>query len=113
MQSKAQIDQILRQKSDAKEIPGVVAMAAASGPSQEVDASGPVEGLKPVVLEALEHLGHVFGAPTGLAGDRIGDLGVEQHPVDVGLHRGNPGIGEVVGIKHTPLSLCHTTMSIA
>ena len=28
MQSKAQIDQILRQKSDAKEIPGVVAMAA-------------------------------------------------------------------------------------
>ena len=28
MQSKAQIDQILRQKSEAKEIPGVVAMAA-------------------------------------------------------------------------------------
>jgi methyl acetate hydrolase len=28
MQSKAQIDQILREKSDAKEIPGVVAMAA-------------------------------------------------------------------------------------
>src|SRR6201991_5250734 len=28
MQSKAQIDQILRQKSDAAEIPGVVAMAA-------------------------------------------------------------------------------------
>src|SRR5258705_7117188 len=28
MQSKAQIDQALRQKSDAKEIPGVVAMAA-------------------------------------------------------------------------------------
>ena len=28
MQSKAQIDQILRQKSDAKEIPGGVAMAA-------------------------------------------------------------------------------------
>src|ERR1700704_485568 len=28
MQSKAQIDQVLRQKSDAKEIPGVVAMAA-------------------------------------------------------------------------------------
>jgi methyl acetate hydrolase len=30
MQSKAQIDQILRQKSDAREIPGVVAMAANS-----------------------------------------------------------------------------------
>jgi methyl acetate hydrolase len=30
MQSKAQIDQVLRQKSDAKEIPGVVAMAASS-----------------------------------------------------------------------------------
>jgi CubicO group peptidase (beta-lactamase class C family) len=30
MQSKAQIDQLLRQKSDAKEIPGVVAMAANS-----------------------------------------------------------------------------------
>jgi methyl acetate hydrolase len=30
MQSKAQIDQILRQKSDAKEIPGVVAIAANS-----------------------------------------------------------------------------------
>src|SRR3984893_5861167 len=30
MQSKAQIDQILRTKSDAKEIPGVVAMAANS-----------------------------------------------------------------------------------
>jgi CubicO group peptidase (beta-lactamase class C family) len=30
MQSKTQIDQILRQKSDAKEIPGVVAMAANS-----------------------------------------------------------------------------------
>src|ERR1700680_3243901 len=30
MQSKAQIDQILRQKSDAREIPGVVAMAATS-----------------------------------------------------------------------------------
>ena len=28
MQSKAQIDQVLRQESDAKEIPGVVAMAA-------------------------------------------------------------------------------------
>src|SRR5690242_329725 len=28
MQSKAQIDQILRQKSDAQDIPGVVAMAA-------------------------------------------------------------------------------------
>src|SRR3954451_15616193 len=28
MQSQAQIDQVLRQKSDAKEIPGVVAMAA-------------------------------------------------------------------------------------
>src|ERR1700726_3918640 len=28
MQSKAQIDQVLRQKSEAKEIPGVVAMAA-------------------------------------------------------------------------------------
>ena len=28
MQSKAQIDQALRQKCDAKEIPGVVAMAA-------------------------------------------------------------------------------------
>src|ERR1700753_1160037 len=28
MQSKAQIDQVLRAKSDAKEIPGVVAMAA-------------------------------------------------------------------------------------
>src|SRR5881394_1580768 len=28
MQSKAQIDQLLRQKTDAKEIPGVVAMAA-------------------------------------------------------------------------------------
>src|ERR1700693_4310412 len=30
MQGKAQIDQILRQKSDAREIPGVVAMAANS-----------------------------------------------------------------------------------
>src|ERR1700682_4811528 len=30
MQSKAQIDQVLRQKSDAREIPGVVAMAATS-----------------------------------------------------------------------------------
>src|SRR5580698_1225593 len=30
MQSKAQIDQVLRQKSDAKEIPGVVAVAASS-----------------------------------------------------------------------------------
>jgi methyl acetate hydrolase len=28
MQAQAQIDQILRQKSDAKEIPGVVALAA-------------------------------------------------------------------------------------
>src|ERR1700693_6086018 len=30
MQSKARIDQVLRQKSDAKEIPGVVAMGAHS-----------------------------------------------------------------------------------
>src|SRR5882757_3811482 len=30
MQSKAEIDQVLRQKSDAREIPGVVAMAANS-----------------------------------------------------------------------------------
>ena len=30
MQSQAQIDQILRQKSDAREIPGVVAIAASS-----------------------------------------------------------------------------------
>src|ERR1700681_2187529 len=37
MQSKAQIDQVLRQKSDAKEIPGVVAMAANS---QEVIYQG-------------------------------------------------------------------------
>src|ERR1700681_4803717 len=37
MQSKAQIDQLLRQKSDAKEIPGVVAMAANS---QEVIYQG-------------------------------------------------------------------------
>ena len=28
MQAKAQIDQVLRQKSEAKEIPGVVAIAA-------------------------------------------------------------------------------------
>jgi methyl acetate hydrolase len=28
MQSKAEIDQLLRQRSDAREIPGVVAMAA-------------------------------------------------------------------------------------
>src|SRR3979409_956711 len=31
MQNNTQIDQVLRQKSDAKEIPGVVAMAANSG----------------------------------------------------------------------------------
>src|SRR3954452_19312439 len=37
MQSKAQIDQVLRQKSDAREIPGVVAMAATS---QEVIYQG-------------------------------------------------------------------------
>jgi CubicO group peptidase (beta-lactamase class C family) len=37
MQSKAQIDQVLRQKSDAKEIPGVVAMA---GNSKEVIYQG-------------------------------------------------------------------------
>src|SRR5712672_3621516 len=37
MQSQAQIDQLLRQKSDAREIPGVVAMAANS---QEVVYQG-------------------------------------------------------------------------
>ena len=30
MQNQAQIDQLLRQKSDARELPGVVAMAANS-----------------------------------------------------------------------------------
>ena len=37
MQSKAEIDQVLRQKSDTKEIPGVVAIAANS---QEVIYQG-------------------------------------------------------------------------
>ena len=31
MQSKAQIDQVLRQKCEAKDVPGVVAMAATGG----------------------------------------------------------------------------------
>ena len=45
MQSKAQIDQILRQKSDAVEIPGVVAVAASGKRS---DLSGRVRQARPV-----------------------------------------------------------------
>src|SRR4029079_13984480 len=40
MQSKAQIDQILRQKCEAKEIPGVVAMAATGNEVIYQGASG-------------------------------------------------------------------------
>ena len=40
MQSKARIDQVLRQKSDAKEIPGVVAMAATAKQVTYQDAFG-------------------------------------------------------------------------
>src|ERR1700712_4648903 len=40
MQSKAQIDQVLRQKCDAKEIPGVVAMAASGNEVIYQDAFG-------------------------------------------------------------------------
>ena len=56
MQSKAQIDEILRQKSDAAEIPGVVAMAATS---KEIELSSvfpsavKLESWLPVVLYQL------------------------------------------------------------
>ena len=45
MQSKAQIDQVLRQKSEAKEIPGVVAMAATA---KEVIYQGAYRQTRPV-----------------------------------------------------------------
>ncbi len=50
MQSKAQIDQILRQKSEAREIPGVVAIAATR---QGRDLPGRVRQTRPVKDDAM------------------------------------------------------------
>ena len=52
MQSKAEIDEILRQKSDAKEIPGVVAMAASGNDVLYQGAFGKSDLSKPDAMTA-------------------------------------------------------------
>src|ERR1700726_5229380 len=52
MQSKAQIDQVLRQKSDAREIPGVVAVAATSKEVTYQGAFGKRDLSKPDAMTA-------------------------------------------------------------
>ena len=52
MQGKAQIDEILRQKSDAKEIPGVVAIAASGNDVLYQGAFGKRDLSKPDAMTA-------------------------------------------------------------
>ncbi len=52
MQSQAQIDEILRQKSDAKEIPGVVAIAASGNDVLYQGAFGKRDLSKPDAMTA-------------------------------------------------------------
>src|SRR6202022_3957650 len=77
MQSKAQIDQILRQKTDAKEIPGVVAMAANSKEPIYQGAFGKRDLSKDdaMTLDSVFWIASMTKAVTAAAGMQLGEQG--------------------------------------
>src|SRR3981189_2056165 len=77
MQSKAQIDQILRQKSEAKEIPGVVAMAATGNEVIYQGAFGKRDLSKdePMTLDSVFWIASMTKAVTTAAGMQLVEQG--------------------------------------
>src|SRR5258707_9026796 len=77
MQSKAQIDQILRQKSEAKEIPGVVAMAATGNEVIYQGAFGKRDLWKddPMTADSVFWIASMTKAITTAAGMQLVDQG--------------------------------------
>ena len=77
MQSKAQIDQILRQKSEAKEIPGVVAMAATGNEVIYQGAFGKRDLSKddPMTLDSVFWIASMTKAITTAAGMQLVEQG--------------------------------------
>jgi methyl acetate hydrolase len=77
MQSKAQIDQILRQKSDAKEIPGVVAMAATGNEVIYQGAFGKRDLSKddPMTVDSVFWIASMTKAVTTAAGMQLVEQG--------------------------------------
>ena len=77
MQSKAQIDQLLRQKTDAKEIPGVVAMAATGNEVIYQGAFGKRDLSKddPMTLDSVFWIASMTKAVTTAAGMQLVEQG--------------------------------------
>jgi methyl acetate hydrolase len=77
MQSKSQIDQILRQKSEAKEIPGVVAMAATGNEVIYQGAFGKRDLSKddPMTLDSVSWIASMTKAVTAAAGMQLVEQG--------------------------------------
>jgi len=77
MQSKAQIDQILRQKSDAQEIPGVVAVAASSNEVIYQGAFGKRDLSKddPMTADSVFWIASMTKAITAAAGMQLVEQG--------------------------------------
>jgi methyl acetate hydrolase len=77
MQSKAQIDQILRQKSEAKEIPGVVAMAATGNEVIYQGAFGKRDLSKddPMTVDSVFWIASMTKAVTTAAGMQLVEQG--------------------------------------
>jgi methyl acetate hydrolase len=77
MQSKAQIDQLLRQKSDAKEIPGVVAMAATGNEVIYQGAFGKRDLSKddPMTVDSVFWIASMTKAVTTAAGMQLVEQG--------------------------------------
>jgi methyl acetate hydrolase len=77
MQSQAQIDQVLRQKSDAREIPGVVAMAATSKEVIYQGAFGKRDLSKddPMTLDSVFWIASMTKAITGAAAMQLVEQG--------------------------------------
>ena len=77
MQSKAQIDQVLRQKSDAREIPGVVAMAANSKEVIYQGAFGKRDLSRddPMTLDSVFWIASMTKAITGAAAMQLVEQG--------------------------------------
>jgi methyl acetate hydrolase len=77
MQSKAEIDQILRQKSEAKEIPGVVAMAATGNEVIYQGAFGKRDLSKddPMTVDSVFWIASMTKAVTAAAGMQIVEQG--------------------------------------
>src|SRR3954468_5828904 len=86
MQSKAQIDQLLRQKADAREIPGVVAMAATGNDVIYQGAFGKRDLSKDdaMTADSVFWIASMTKAVTAAAGMQL----VEQ---------GNPSLDEPIG----------------